>query len=150
MVLQDDTLTFYTTGVRLRLRVPTNLIVLQTPRRTKTGLILLRDVDRIARVDAKPYCLELEANGRRYLVALQSDGELYELQDEVYVRSAGGTVSRPYGFAHVGHVGWEAGGGLPQLLSLHQASGSGWILKLDSETERMVLKECRTPSLRTS
>lgn len=92
--------------------MPTNLIILQTPRRTKTGVILLRDVDRIERVDAKPYCLELEANGRRYLVALQSDGELYEWQDDVYVRSAGGTVSQPYGFAHVGHVGWEAGGGL--------------------------------------
>jgi hypothetical protein len=36
----------------------------------------LRDVDRIERADAKPYCLEPEANGRRYLVALQSDGGL--------------------------------------------------------------------------
>ena len=75
-------------------------------------MILLKDVDRIERVDTKPYCLELEANGRRYLVALQSDGELYEWQDDVYVRSAGGAVSQPYGFTHVGHVGWESGGGL--------------------------------------
>ncbi|KAF8332462.1 hypothetical protein F5887DRAFT_1077462 [Amanita rubescens] len=96
MVLQGDTLTFYNTG---------------TPRRIKTGVIQLKDVDRIERVDAKPYCLELEANGRRYLVALKSDGELYEWQDEVYVRSGSGGFSQPFGFAHVGHVGWDAPSG---------------------------------------
>jgi hypothetical protein len=64
------------------------------------------------RVDIKLYCLELEANGRQYLVALQFDGELYEWQDDMYMRSAGGAVSQPYGFTHVGYVGWEARGGL--------------------------------------
>ena len=124
MVLQGDTLTFYNTGVHLQYHVSTCANYFndqQMPCQTKTGMILLKDVDQMEHVDIKPYCLELEVNGRQYLVVLQIDGELNEWQDDVYMHSAGGAVSQPYGFTHIGYVGWEACGGLRVAGQMAQA-----------------------------
>ncbi|KAM6491086.1 hypothetical protein JOM56_011009 [Amanita muscaria] len=91
VVLQDETLTVYSS---------------QASRRTKEAVIYLRDVQNIERVDQGPYCLVLETNNptRRYLLSLRNDVELYDWQDDVYLRTPRGEGS-PFDFKHDVHVG---------------------------------------------
>ncbi|KAF8627551.1 hypothetical protein AX15_004371 [Amanita polypyramis BW_CC] len=90
VVLQGETLTFYSSE--------------SSTLCSKEGVIRLQDVQRIERVDAKPFCLLLEANNRRYWLSLQNDVELYDWQDDVYLRTPRGEGS-PFDFKHDVHVG---------------------------------------------
>jgi len=70
-------------------------------------VLWLRDIANIERVDLKPYCLVLEANNRRFLIALKSDEELYGWLDDIYARSPLMGVSNPTDFVHKVHVGFD-------------------------------------------
>jgi len=71
-------------------------------------LIQLKDIHDIQRVEVKPYCLELEANGKTILIALRSDAELYQWMDDIYEKSPLMGVSNPTNFVHQVHVGFDA------------------------------------------
>jgi len=94
VVLQNETLTVYSS---------------QSSRRIKEAVIYLRDVQNIERVDEGPCCLLLETNNphRRYLFSLNNDVELYDWQDDVYLRTPRGEGS-PFDFKHDVHVGVDA------------------------------------------
>ncbi|KAJ9125151.1 hypothetical protein QFC22_000105 [Naganishia vaughanmartiniae] len=89
LVLRDQTLSFHKNETS------------QTP----SSMIQLKDISDIQRVDLKPFCLEVEANGK---ATLKSDQELYEWQDDIYVRSPMLSVSGPTNFVHQVHVGFDA------------------------------------------
>ncbi|KAF8637458.1 hypothetical protein AX17_002803 [Amanita inopinata Kibby_2008] len=107
VVLQDDTLTFY-----------------RSKYSAKQAVIHLRDVKNVERVDAKPYCLLVEANNQRYLLSLNNDEELYDWQDDVYLRTPMGE-GLPFNFAHEIHVGVDPVTGVLTGLPSEQTKSVG-------------------------
>lgn len=65
-------------------------------------------ITKVERVDLKPYCLLLEADNRRYHLSFQSDKEVNDWKDDVYVRCPLIGASNPFGFVHNVHVGFDA------------------------------------------
>jgi len=72
--------------------------------------IPLSHISRLERVDSKPYCLLLETKDRRYHLSFKNDEELYDWQDDVYLRSPLGE-GKPFGFVHNIHVGTDPASG---------------------------------------
>ncbi|KAI9478904.1 MAG: kinase-like domain-containing protein [Benjaminiella poitrasii] len=70
------------------------------------GLIFLKEIGSVTRIDLKPYCFEICAKDKTYYVACKSDEELYSWMDEIYNRSSVGTSS-PTNFIHNVHVGFD-------------------------------------------
>jgi len=69
--------------------------------------IPLDHITKVERVDLKPYCLLLEVKNRTYHLSFESDGELYDWQDDVYSRCPLIAVGNPQGFVHNVHVGFD-------------------------------------------
>jgi len=84
---------------------------------TAVSQIPLSHISKLERVDSKPYCLLLEAKARRYYLSFDSDGELYDWQEDVYSRSPLG-AGQPFGFIHNIHVGVDGASGAFDV-SLH-------------------------------
>jgi hypothetical protein len=80
--------------------------------------IQLDDISNVNRTDLKPYCLLIEADGKRLWLAFPSDYELYDWQDDIRMRSPLIGVTSPVNFLHRVHVGFDpvarAFTGLPQ------------------------------------
>ncbi|KAF9643040.1 Pkinase-domain-containing protein [Thelephora ganbajun] len=72
-----------------------------------SGIISLRDITNIERIDLKPYCLLLETKDKRFHLSLKNDEELYGWQDDIYSRSPLMGVSNPTNFVHQVHVGFD-------------------------------------------
>ncbi|PHZ17189.1 Pkinase-domain-containing protein [Rhizopus microsporus ATCC 52813] len=70
------------------------------------GLLFLKEIGSVTRVDLKPYCFEITAKDKTYFIACKSDEELYSWMDEIYNRSSVGT-SGPTNFVHKVHVGFD-------------------------------------------
>ncbi|KAI7900070.1 kinase-like domain-containing protein [Cokeromyces recurvatus] len=70
------------------------------------GLIFLKEIGSVTRIDLKPYCFEISAKDKTYYIACKSDEELYSWMDEIYNRSSVGTSS-PTNFIHNVHVGFD-------------------------------------------
>ncbi|CEG77653.1 Putative STE/STE20/PAKA protein kinase [Rhizopus microsporus] len=48
------------------------------------GLLFLKEIGSVTRVDLKPYCFEITAKDKTYFIACKSDEELYSWMDEIY------------------------------------------------------------------
>ncbi|KAG1144943.1 hypothetical protein G6F37_007427 [Rhizopus arrhizus] len=70
------------------------------------GLLFLKEIGSVTRVDLKPYCFEITAKDKTYYIACKCDEELYSWMDEIYNRSSVGT-SGPTNFIHKVHVGFD-------------------------------------------
>ncbi|KAG1559632.1 hypothetical protein G6F49_003415 [Rhizopus delemar] len=70
------------------------------------GLLFLKEIGSVTRIDLKPYCFEITAKDKTYYIACKSDEELYGWMDEIYNRSSVGT-SGPTNFEHKVHVGFD-------------------------------------------
>jgi protein-serine/threonine kinase len=70
------------------------------------GLIFLKEIGSVTRIELKPYCFEISAKDKTYYIACKSDEELYSWMDEIYNRSSVGT-SGPTNFTHNVHVGFD-------------------------------------------
>ncbi|KAI8994805.1 kinase-like domain-containing protein [Pilobolus umbonatus] len=70
------------------------------------GLMFLKEIASVARVDLKPYCFIVVVKDKSYYIACKSDEELYSWMDEIYNRSSVGT-SGPTNFIHKVHVGYD-------------------------------------------
>lgn len=70
------------------------------------GLLFLKEIGSVTRIDLKPYCFEISAKDKTYYVSCKSDEELYSWLDEIYNRSSVGT-SGPTNFIHTVHVGFD-------------------------------------------
>jgi protein-serine/threonine kinase len=75
------------------------------------GLVFLREITEVNRVDLKPYCFEVVTRERSYFIACKSDDDLYSWMDEIYQRSPLG-ASTPTNFQHKIHVGFDPDSGL--------------------------------------
>ena len=71
----------------------------------------LKDVEKVERIDLKPYCIELVANEKSFYISLKSDEELYSWMDEIYRRSPLG-ISTPTNFVHKVHVDFDKRNGI--------------------------------------
>ncbi|KAI8901590.1 kinase-like domain-containing protein [Globomyces pollinis-pini] len=69
-------------------------------------VLLLKHLDKVERVDLKPYCLELRYGDRSYFISFKSDEELYSWLDEIYSRSPLG-ISKPTDFKHNVHATFD-------------------------------------------
>jgi len=78
---------------------------------TPSYKIPLDQITKLERVDVKPYCLLLEASNRRYLLSFESDGDLYDWQEDVYSRSPRIGSGNPFNFSHTVHVGFDGRSG---------------------------------------
>ncbi|KAG2237550.1 kinase-like domain-containing protein [Thamnidium elegans] len=70
------------------------------------GLLFLKEIGSVTRIDLKPYCFEITAKDKTYFVSCKNDEELYSWMDEIYNRSSVGT-SGPTNFVHKVHVGFD-------------------------------------------
>ncbi|OBZ84957.1 Serine/threonine-protein kinase ste20, partial [Choanephora cucurbitarum] len=70
------------------------------------GLIFLKEIGSVTRIDLKPYCFEISAKDKTYYISCKSDEELYSWMDEIYNRSSVG-ASGPTDFIHKVHVGFD-------------------------------------------
>ncbi|KAG5641764.1 hypothetical protein DXG03_004276 [Asterophora parasitica] len=107
-------------------------------------VIPLDQVTKVERVDLKPYCLLLEVKNRSYLLSFETDGELYDWQDDVYSRCPLIGVGNPQDFVHNTHVGFDELSnsltGLPLQWDKLLTSGSAAVVGGDSEKEGTDLK----------
>ncbi|BEJ13853.1 hypothetical protein CspHIS471_0310270 [Cutaneotrichosporon sp. HIS471] len=94
------------------------LQIFKNEQSSSPSLVLqLVDVVDVQRVDAKPFCIEVEIKDKLMFFAFRSDEELYGWMEDIYSRSPLMGVSRPTNFVHQVHVGFDpvSGGftGLP-------------------------------------
>ncbi|KAJ3381789.1 Protein kinase [Entophlyctis sp. JEL0112] len=75
------------------------------------ALILLRDVQRLDRSDAKPFTFEITLSTQRHFnFGCKSDKEVYSWMDELYLRCPAFQIGAPTNFVHQVHVGIDEDG----------------------------------------
>ncbi|KAJ3272568.1 Protein kinase [Terramyces sp. JEL0728] len=73
-------------------------------------VIMLKDLEKVERIDLQPYCIELSTRDRSYYFSCASDSELYHWLDQIYNLSPLG-ISEPSNFTHNVHVGFDTANG---------------------------------------
>jgi hypothetical protein len=83
-VLRDQSLTFHRNEVKCRSLSEKKSAYKLLQAGQCIGLLFLKDIGSVTRIDLKPYCFEISAKDKTYYVSCKSDEELYSWMDEIY------------------------------------------------------------------
>ncbi|TDL26933.1 hypothetical protein BD410DRAFT_800026 [Rickenella mellea] len=85
-------------------------------------VIELGSIKAVERVDLTGHCLLVEHNEQNFYLSLKNDEELYDWNDDIYLRSPLNAIGNPTDFEHKEHIGFDpltgsfSGTGVPEEL----------------------------------